>query len=155
MWGSPRRALSSSPMISNIHIHGAGPPHFPQKFLASRTTTPRTYQPACTTRSMLRTSRNPLRPCSKRVSTKFLRSGSRHRPRVRAYRAFHEATTDIRRRFATPQYRYYLFRMWSHIIVGLRRRPSQRSPPGSAPAIVGAQARSRATCSRRGQRYCP
>ena len=97
----------------------------------------------------------PLRPCSKRVSTKFLRSGSRHRPRVRAYRAFHEATTDIRRRFATPQYRYYLFRMWSHIIVGLRRRPSQRSPPGSAPAIVGAQARSRATCSRRGQRYSP
>ena len=87
--------------------------------------------------------------------TKFLRSGSRHRPRVRSYRAFSGAPTDIRRRFAAPQYRYYLFRMWSHIIVGLRRRPSQRSPPGSAPAIVGAQARSRATCSRRGQRYSP
>ena len=104
---------------------------------------------------LLQASLSPERPGpgGTAEAEKFPRPGSRHRPRVRSYRAFSGATTDIWRRFAAPQYRYYLFRMWSQIVVGLARRLHQRSPLRGAPSVVGARVASKTISLRRGQPY--
>ena len=114
----PNRILgtdSSSPMIPNIHIHALD--IFPRNFYRLVQPLREATQQHAPTREVC--DAPPATPSITRPPpaeqyaniTKFLRSGSRHRPRLWAYRAYHEATTDIRRRFATPQYRYYLFRM--------------------------------------------